>query len=171
MTTKPFDPKLDPKVTLAQAQEILREHAMKGKGAVCPCCRQVVQIDRKSITSSMAYALMVLYREKTLEWVNVSKYLDDMQKLGSLSKGGDWARLCYWGLLKEQDGKSAKKGYYQLTEKGKLFASGQVKVPKTALFYDGRLLGFTPGDTSIQECLGDLDYASLLEGKFSQFAV
>lgn len=178
MKKKAFDPKFDPKTTtLAQAQQVLKDHAVEG--AVCPCCRQLVKLYTREITSSMAYVLILLHRhfEKAPDYIHVPNYLSDMTKLGSMIRGGDFAKLRYWGLLEEmpdakrKDG-SKRAGFYRMPEKGHQFAKGEIKVPKTVFLYNDTFLGFGPGDTSIHECLGkDFNYDDLMAGRLGGFLV
>lgn len=168
---KPFDPKFDPKTTtLAVAQTILMDHAKAG--AICPCCRQLVKLYHRPITGAMAYVLILLHRHflKAPGWLHVPKYLTDMSKMGSAVRGGDWAKLRYWGLLEEkpEDRKdeSNRAGFYRMTEKGHQFAKGEIKVAKAVLLYNDRFLGFAPGEVSIQDCLGkEFSYVDLMEGR------
>lgn len=180
MKKKSFDPKFDPNTTtLAKAQEVLKDHAKEG--AICPCCRQLVKLYERPITGAMAYVLILLHRHFSTPpipgWVHVPSYLTDMSKMGSAVRGGDWAKLRYWGLLEEKpedrkDG-SNRAGFYRMTEKGHKFAKGEVKVPKAVMLYNDRFLGFvTPGEVSIQDCLGkEFDYADLMAGRLGSFVV
>lgn len=176
MKKKAFDPKFDLKTTtLAEAQEALKSHA--ADGAVCPCCRQLVKLYKREITSTMAYALILLHRhfEKSPGWLHVPEYLTEMVKLGSTIRGGDFAKLRYWGLLEEMPEKkdgTKKAGYYRMPEKGHQFAKGEVKVPKVVFLYNDNFLGFGPGEVTIHECLGkEFNYEDLMAGKFGAFIV
>ena len=180
---KLFDPKFDPNTTtLAQAQQMLKDHAMKG--AICPCCRQVVKMYTREITSPMAYTLIILHRHFSTDqnWLHVPSYLSQMSTIGSAVRGGDFAKLRYWGLLEaKQDDRKAKDkrkdgskrtGFYRMTEKGHQFVKGETKIPKVALVYNGKHFGFAPGEASIQECLGkEFNYSDLMAGHLGGIVV
>jgi hypothetical protein len=183
---KLFDPKFDPNTTtLAKAQQVLKDHALKG--AICPCCRQEVRMYTREITSTMAYSLIILHRHFSTnkDWLHVPKFLSQMSAIGSAVRGGDFAKLRYWGLLEaKQDAKTEKKpqekrkdgskrvGFYRMTEKGHQFAKGEIKVPKAALIYNRKHHGFAPGEATIQECLGkEFNYADLMAGQLGGFVV
>lgn len=165
------DPKFDPNATtLAQAQKFLQEKAVTG--AVCPCCRQSVKLQTKDFTPSMAYVLILLHRhfKTSPSWAHVPTYLSEMTKLGSVVKGNDFSKLRFWGLLEEQPHpkkpKAVVPGFYRMTEKGHAFARGEIKVPTSVFLYNDAPRGFSPGDSTIRECLGsEYHYDDLIEGK------
>jgi len=179
---KPFDPKYDPNTTtIAVAQKMLQEKALKG--AICPCCRQMVKMYEREITSTMAYTLIILHKHFSdfKDWTHLPSFLSQMSVLGSAVRGGDFAKLRYWGLLEEKpiekltdkrkDG-SKRVGFYRMTEKGHQFAKGEVKIPKVALVYNGKHFGFAPGEVTIQECLGkEFNYDDLMAGKLGGIVV
>jgi hypothetical protein len=179
---KLFDPKFDPNTTtLAQAQAMLKERAMKG--AICPCCRQEVKMYTREITSTMAYTLILLHRHFSVDksWLHVPKFLSQMSAIGSAVRGGDFAKLRYWGLLEaKQDEKKADKrkdgskrvGFYRMTDKGHQFVKGEIKIPTAALVYNGKHFGFTPGEVTIQEALGkEFNYNDLMAGQLGGIVV
>lgn len=178
MKKKPFDPKFDPKTTtLAQAQEVLKEHAVDG--AICPACRQLVKMAPKALSPNLGYTLLVLYRHfvKESTWLHVADYLGEMVKMGSAVKGSDYTKLCWWGLLEEMPEDLRKKekkkpGFYRMTEKGLAFAKGERKLPQEVFLYNDQVRGYSPQDTTIQEVLGSTyNYEDLLAGKFNGFMV
>jgi len=179
---KLFDPPFNPETTtIAQARKMLQEHALKG--AICPCCRQEVKMYTREINSTMAYTLIILHRHFSEDkgWLHVPSYLSQMSVIGSAVRGGDFAKLRYWGLLepkpvekksdKRKDG-SKRVGFYRMTEKGHKFVLGEVTVPKVALIYNGKHHGFAPGEVTIKECLGnEFNYDDLMAGKLGGIVV
>ena len=65
-------------------------------GTRCPCCGQYVKLYKRSITATMAWTLLRMYRSSLLDWVHVPTLL---RARGRLS--GDHAKLAYWGLIQE----------------------------------------------------------------------
>jgi hypothetical protein len=157
-------------VPLGELREYLKKHARETHGVLCPLCRQLVKVYEREITSTMAYTLILLHQHflKKPDWLHVPTFLTEKSKVGSAVRGGDWAKLRYWGLIEEQVGKRAdgsnRAGFYKMTEKGHQFARGDVKVPKSVYLYNDRVLGFDPVNlVGVQECLGkEFDYNVLM---------
>lgn len=170
-----FDPQ---KTTLADAQAWLMAHAEGG--AMCPTCTQHVQVYHREIHASMARVLIILHRhfEQNSDWLHVPGYLEDLSRqLGAAVRGGDWAKLRYWGLIEEKpkaerkDG-SKRAGFWKVTEKGHAFAKMQARVPKYVMIYNDRSLGFVKGcvEVTIADCLGkEFSYDDLMAGKYADF--
>jgi hypothetical protein len=147
------------------------------KGAECPCCRQYAKIYRRKLTSSMAYALILICRyyrnvhdpHSLSEWLHVPEWLSKTSQFGATVRGGDWAKLVYWELIEPKTGSeredgSERVGYYRLTEMGLRFVKGEVRVPRVALVYNQSLLRMD--DTvkvDIREALTEkFDYGELM---------
>ena len=182
---KPVKLVLDPSTTIKEAQDKIKT-LVRGPGVHCPVCRQLVKIVEKDLSPEMAYVLILLYRHfkesDDWDWLDIAQYLESMVAIGSEVTGGEWRKLEYWGLIlerppvkrsvlsKEPPVKTV--GFYRLTDRGKGFLLGQLKVPKSVLLYQGNILEFSGKTVSIQECLGkDYIYEDLLAGKLGAFAV
>lgn len=120
------------------------------EGAACPLCDQHAQMYRRKITSTMAQAMIQLWRAAGTDWAHLPTVVG--------AKRADEAKLVYWGLLEEEraikrdDGGRA--GWWRLTDDGALFVHGQLHVSKYALVYNGRCFGFEGEQVSIEDCLG-----------------
>jgi len=151
-------------VTLGYARRMLTADVQEG--ATCPCCTQFAKVYARTITSSMAYALIMIHKRpgaatddpaldaaeeaagirmpSSEPYFHVPDYLSSVCKLGPTTRGGDWAKLTAWGLIEEQEGKredgSSRTGFYRITDKGRAFVKGAIPLPKHALFYDGTVL-------------------------------
>ena len=92
-------PAPDLQAPLAEAQAWLK--GRMEAGAVCPCCGQFAKVYKRTITSSMAFALVLVYRyfRSNRGWIHVPSYLAELAKNGAAVRGGDWAKLRFWGLL------------------------------------------------------------------------
>lgn len=161
----------DPRaVTLAFAQEWLA--ARMDAGVPCPCCTQFTKVYARTITATMAYALVCLYRHAASggpEWFHAPSYLSRVARLAdSTARGGDWAKLTAWGLIEEsterREDDCPHTGYYRVTEAGRAFVLGQITVPRWAIFYAGRVLRLDDRKrVSIQQALGKrFNYAELM---------
>jgi hypothetical protein len=73
------------------------------------------------------------------------------------ARGGDVAKLEFWGLIEEEravriDGGRA--GFWRVTRRGEDWIERKTTVPKYARIYDGRLLSLTGPAVSIDDALG-----------------
>ena len=143
--------------------KIWLEERVNAEGAICPCCNQFAKIYKRTINSSMAYALILIERQfakgQDLEpegWLHVPTFLTRV-KAGVAGRGGDWAKLVYWGILEKRvalrDDGSARVGHYKLPPLGVEFVHGKTSVPKFAHVYNGKALKLSGKDIFIQEAL------------------
>lgn len=144
--------------TIAQGKAWLR--AKLSTGAPCPLCTQHAQTYRRKINSGMARSLIHMYRTAGTGWVHVK-----VIGAGSREEG----KLAYWGLVEEQLGTGlhgGRAGYWRVTHKGVAFIRKEIRVPKYARIYNGKVVGFDhAGGTDIIEALGTrFDYDDLLKG-------
>lgn len=145
--------------SLEEAKEFLRENYEDG--AECPCCGQFVKLYGRQVTSSMAYALILVYKyfEKhpDEEWLHVKNYLNGLNVPVALKDGGDFAKLQLWGLVKQMEGEredgSRRNGYYKITEAGKEFVKGIRTVPTKLYLYNGKVIDIDHTPSTIQMAL------------------
>jgi len=176
---KPRKLVLDPaSTTVAQVQDRMRVVIKEGSSVFCPCCTQLVALSDQSVSSMMAKVLIILHRHflTNPEWLHVPTHLTEANKLGAAVRGGDWAKLRYWGLLevkpeKRADG-SKRAGFYRMPEKGHQFARGEIQVPKTVRLFHNKFMGFGEGLVGVKDCLGEeFDYGQLMAGNYGAFIV
>ena len=140
------------------------------RGVECPCCLQRAQRYRRSITSSMAAALIHIHNyflseEKKAkrteatppEWLHVPGYLSRVYG-GVGTRGGDWAKLKYWQLLDPKEDElradgSHRVGLWKITPNGRLFVRDALKVPKYVYLYDGQINGTEGPQIGIKDAL------------------
>lgn len=142
-------------------------------GAECPCCGQLAKVYKRKLNGAMAYVLLLIARRDGDDWIHVPSYINAHEKRPGVAAAirGDWAKLVHWGLLEELLGErpdgSTRVGYYRITERGRRFARGKLRVPRHIWIYDGRVLEHKDTETvSIREALGDkFDYSELMKGK------
>lgn len=153
----PFDDDL----TLAQAKEMLRVLLQAGHAIQCPTCQQLAKVYRRKISSRMAFTLIEVWNAAGNEWCHVPTTVTFTGDSGEISK------LRYWGLVEEEtvrreDGGRA--GYWRVTNLGRSWLLGNVRVAKYARIYDGNLLNLDESErVSITDALGDkFDYRELM---------
>lgn len=142
-------------------------------GIVCPACSQYVKLYKRKITSSMAYALILLYRyfEKNpqAEYVHMNDYLNSIEGLPYPVKSGDNTKMQYWKLIEKMDATredgSNRVGYWKITDLGKDFVRGLVTMRTHALLFNSKCYGFKGVDITIQEALSDKFNYNELMGK------
>lgn len=146
-------------VTLGAARQHLRD-GLAGKGIECPCCRQFAKVYKRKLSSSMAYALVLIYRYFQVHtdeaWLHVPNYLNGF---GVVARGGDWSKLVHWGHIEErpeerEDG-CKHAGEWRITEAGKRFAAAVETAPKHLYFYNGQVTALSAEQTFIREALGN----------------
>lgn len=151
---------LNPRTTIDQARAWLRERLRDG--AECPVCTQRVQLYRRKLNSGMVHALFRIYQHNSTEWTRV-------QDMPNAPKGGDYAKLRFWGLLEQnparaEDGNSA--GYWRVTADGVSFLMGSMSVPSHIGTFDNKVYPLRPDEYTLitaREALGNkFDYDELL---------
>jgi len=141
-------------------------------GCHCPVCGQYVKLYKRKLTSSMAFGLILINRyfkgHPDEKWVHVQKYF---KSIGDVRVSMDTVFLRHWGLLEkkigEKDDGNPDNGYYGITEKGRQFLLGNIKVPKHLLIYNNEVKGFIDEiEIDIQNSLGSkFNYNELMNTK------
>lgn len=159
--------------TLDDAKEWLR--ARFEKGADCPCCGQFVKLYKRSLTSTMAYGLVLIARyfeaQPGEEWLHVNEYLGRVcgPELDARIRG-DVAKLAHWGLIEREIGSredgSDRTGYWRITDLGRDFAMGRGSIPKYVYLYNQRPITRSDPDRAtitIRDALRDkFNYSELM---------
>jgi len=137
--------------SVGEARDWLRDRV--AVGAACPCCHQFTKVYRRKINAAMARALFLMWdeggRERRL-YVHVPS-IDP-------TRGGDVAKMQFWGLIEEEKGSrvdGGRAGYWKVTQRGEDWLKRRVTVPKYARVYDGHLLNTTGVAVSVDDALGD----------------
>lgn len=161
-------------MTVRQAQDRLFQ-IVKTDPVFCPCCKQVVALQRVVITPEMAKATILLHRHFSTvpDWAHVPTLLSEANRIGADVRGKDWEKLCYWGFLEERPHQPGlKKGFYRMLPKGHAFVKEEVKVPKVALVYNGKHVGFGEGVAGVRDCFGDSsEYDKIMAGDYGVFVI
>jgi hypothetical protein len=137
--------------TMGEARAWLLERVEHGHK--CPLCTQFTKIYRRKVNAAMARALILMWREGDLGrrlYVHVPS-IDP-------TRGGDVAKMAFWGLIEEERAVRAdggRAGFWRVTRRGEDWIQGKVTIPKYARVYDNRLLSISGPATSINDALGD----------------
>jgi len=155
--------------TLALERERIRVER-NGPGTHCNACGQFVKVYHRQIHSSIAVALIVLFKmNRTAEWVHTT----NISKVNDVCINGrcEIPKALYWGLIeecpvdvKELENGSNRVGLYRITEKGKDFVLNKSTVPKYAYIFNDTILGFSEETVGIKDCLKNkFNYHELME--------
>ena len=131
--------------------------ASRFTGTLCPVCSRHYQARRRTITGSMAHALVAIcQRVKVGDKFHLPSLLEaaaaDDASWPSARQGGDASKLYYWRLLERptaQRGRRAGAGIWILTASGLAFARGKYKVPRYAIIEARQLVGHEGGEVDI----------------------
>lgn len=145
--------------TIQEAQEHLKKHWEEGTH--CPCCKQFVKLYPRKITAAMAFCLWHIFkfdRTHPNQFVHFEKYLIENKVLTNLR--GDFAKLKFWGLVEQMEGtredSSKRIGLYRITEKGRDFVKGNIRVPSRVRLYNQASYGFDETEyITFKETLGN----------------
>lgn len=76
--------------------------------------------------------------------------------------------LAYWGLIEEMSAQGphgGRAGYWRITENGKRYLFQGLVLPKYALVYNGKVLGYDGPNCNIKDAIGTkFNLQELLQG-------
>jgi len=124
------------------------------RGGACPCCGLHAKIYKRKLYHTMVVALNHFYVHE-LASSEKGRYHSVTEVLqGAASRGGDFAKLKYWGLLEQQKERkkdnNPRSGYWRITDKGKAFIEGKISVPAAVYVFGARALGFSEETVQIR---------------------
>ena len=147
------------------AEEKIRLRAEVHDGTTCGACGQFVKLYRRSINAGMAAALIRIYRASqdspsTAGWV-------DIREIPNV-RGGDYAKLRFWGLLEQAPKGDGTAGLWRPTVEGGQFVGCERRVGKYVHVYNGSPVQIDAEAgpyVSITDALGArFDYNELMRG-------
>ena len=155
--------KLPLSTTLEEAKAHLRKNYTQG--VKCPCCDQFVKMYRRPITSAMAYALILFYKESVrlgggFPWIHADNFFKGQDCPPSIR--GDFPKLANWELIFKDP---KEQGIYRMTYFGEVFVKGLYKVESHKLIYNNKCYGAPDNHTliSIKDALKKkFDYEKLM---------
>jgi hypothetical protein len=151
--------------TIAQAKQYLADN--NKTGVKCPCCDRLVKVYNRTITSAMAYGLILMHKKGDNDFFHMEEYLKSIPNTPS-SLRGDVPKLRFWGMIQRMDEKredgNPNNGFYKVTDQGRMFCKGEIKVISNLLIYQDKVIGHEGSMTTIQEALGNKFYYNELMG-------
>lgn len=151
--------------TIEEAKEYMRERL--NEGVACPCCNQFVKMYKRKLNSSMAYALMIMYRfHKKKGSLRFVKMNEEVAKLGIPSSNIEYPKLKYWDLVEEMENHDETKkcsGFWRLTKKGYDFIQEKITVPSHVYVYNKKRYGYSEKKVGIAKVFSKkFDYNELM---------
>jgi len=151
--------------TLSVARDWLQDNL--NDGVRCPCCDKFARRYRRKFNATMSRSLIWLVREWQASgetWVDVPKIAPR-----TIVRSNQLPTIRWWGMAERPvntDNPDLKhSGLWRPTEKGVSFALRQIKVPSTAITYDGNVESLEGDLVSIEDSLGvKFCYADLMSG-------
>jgi len=162
-----MDEKLDGYISIKDAKKNVFDNYEEG--IECPVCGQYVRRYKRKITSSMAYALILIYwyfkSNPDETWLHVENHFKKLAISPAIR--GDFPKMRFWKLIERKEGEkedsNPNAGYYTITERGKQFAENKIKVPKHAYIFNDNVEEFSDIDISIEDALGNnFDYGEMM---------
>lgn len=150
--------------TLSEAKAHVQQQL--DKGVHCPCCGQYVKRYKRKLSAGMALILIYLHRQPKGEWVQVEKLIKETRSI-PMSARGDYHKLRFWGLIEQQDSErsdgSDRVGYWRITDKGRRFVEGEIRVAAHIYLKTGLFDGFSEETVTIRQALGKrFNYSELM---------
>lgn len=147
-----------PHLTLGEAKRRFIHRLVDAREKLrCPVCGQNAQLNKRMVHSSLAKALIDLYRESGRDYGHVPTIAP---------KAREFCTLKHWGLIEEELTKrpdGGRAGYWRLTAGGVAFVHGGLHIPKSAYIFDDRVHHFEGPNVSIHDCLNArFDYRELM---------
>lgn len=155
--------------SLQEAKDFINQNVEKG--VCCPCCKQYLKLYKRKMYSGPTVLLVALYRlsnRRGNNFYHVIEILKQVLKNDAIKIIGDGAKANYFGLMEEKKKEKNKthkrtSGFWKITEKGRLFVEGKIKIPKYAFVLDGKITGYSKEEVDVFETIGKkFDYAELM---------
>ena len=134
--------KVSDTVTLARIRVLLERHAEEG--VICPACERAVKVYKRQISPGTARWLVELVKRAGRERKAIHTG-EIIKSMGTEEMTGTDATtiLPFWKLITSvpsTDPDKSESGYWRPTQKGVQFVEGYIKIPKTAVMYNGKLI-------------------------------
>lgn len=117
-------------------------------GTTCKNCGHYIKVYKRKISSTIAKCLLHMLKEQSR---NGDKHINIQEFFLNLKiERADLTKTRWWGLIS-----SSEEGYWRLTEKGKHFIKGKIKISKYVYEYSSRPIIFSGPLINITNCLGE----------------
>lgn len=161
----------DMNAPLRDAKTLMAEKIIDG--TQCPCCTQHAQIYTYRLYATSAMALIKLYNLDKFNDAGEFHVKDFAEATGLHPRASHFAELRFWELVQKSDRKADKtqksSGYWSITDKGKAFVEGRIKVKESIRIFNNDFYGFSGDPITIEQALGNkFDYQQAMNGTFKQ---
>lgn len=131
--------------TIAEAKQYILDNIEEG--VECPACTRNVQMQKFNLDHNMASALRILDEHTNQgEYVRTIALFNEYADTESnLNNGGNWTKVKHWGLIESEmtiTEEGGSQGNWRITQKGRDFVHGKVKVSKKAKTFKDKLHGY-----------------------------
>ena len=139
-------------------------------GGHCPVCDRWGKVDARSITGTMALAL--IWMDKVSSKTNLDAYIDMTAAPKWIMRAKTYTTMKHWGLIerKENTDDSTRKhvGMWRVTDEGRAFIRKETLVQRKCFLYDDTVQGWSVERVSIDACLGEkFDYQAIMNDQFN----
>ncbi len=151
--------------SLTEAKGKLMEDAQVGTH--CPCCGKFVKVYHRKFNARMALTLIYIlpfFRRLPRSWLDIGNYVVETKAMIP----GDHGKLVWWGMLEKNDealpiNGAKTNGLYRMTETGRAFAEGRLRVTSHVNEYLSSVQSFDGDQIDIRQALGrKFDYRELM---------
>lgn len=154
-------------LTIEECQKQLMEKSKSKNGTKCPVCGTKCVIYPRHLYFEMVKHFIKLSRLPTKDgWVQIGDNSLGLEEFRNYTRA-EFQKLQYWGLIERSQPHDLRDGvWWRLTEKGKEFLSGSLKIPDIAYVLNGKVLCFSNEMVDILEAVGTaFNYNLLMSGK------
>lgn len=132
----------------------------------CDVCRGPTTTYERKLHAAMVATLVAWWGS----WGDYAWHsLNDLYKLKpnlTTVRGGDFAKLAYWGFIQERpktDENKKNTGIYRITEDGVAFVLGKTSFSRSAYVYNDHVLAWSEELVKVHAAIGDaFDYNELM---------
>jgi hypothetical protein len=147
-------------LTVIQARKELHSHLHLGMR--CPVCDRFTKKYQRTITTTMAKGLLILYNKTGCGdgFIHLAELFADQSDPTKFR--GDFAKLRYWNLVEES---SDSKGMWRITPDGISFLREEIDVPRYVYIYNHAVDACSNERVTFNDCLKEDDLSKLLTPK------
>jgi len=112
----------------------------------CPTCKLKIVTRSRMLNRAMGEFLIALYRyHRDGSWAHVPT-LARRARVTGIIQSREYMRLIYWGMIErrpgEKDDGNPHAGYYCITDRGRRFVEGKIRVISRIIMRNHQFVGF-----------------------------
>lgn len=143
--------------TLSRARRKVMRERFDAVGTICPCCDGLAKVYPRKFNKTMARVLVRMYVwdcRQPGQWHHVRKEWD----LENLRFNAEYARMVDYDLIESPDDirpdGNPDTGYHRITDLGRAFVEGRVRVPERHYCYKGKVIDQSESTIDISGAIG-----------------